>query len=138
VSWRKLVSEPKDSIGWLLPDVIGLEAKDKIPTKAPAFRPEMVPYKGDRVATANADPAGNNAQTEGTLSVTDNRTGEQYEIPISQGAIKSSDLLQIRTAPDQPGLSTYDPGFVNTASCKSSVTYIDGEKGILEYRGYPI
>ena len=90
------------------------------------------------MATANTNPAPSTAQTDGTLSVTDNRTGEQYEIPINQGAIKASDLLQIRTNPDQPGLTTYDPGFVNTASCKSSVTFIDGERGILEYRGYPI
>ncbi|MCB0888386.1 MAG: citrate synthase [Nocardioidaceae bacterium] len=70
--------------------------------------------------------------------MTDNRTGKSYEVEISQGAIKASDLLQIRTIDDEPGLTTYDPGFVNTASCKSAITYIDGEHGILEYRGYPI
>src|SRR3954469_17592920 len=73
-----------------------------------------------------------------TLTVRDNRTGKEYEIPIGDGTIKAADLAQIRTSEDLPGLATYDPGFVNTASCKSSVTFIDGDKGILEYRGYPI
>jgi citrate synthase len=73
-----------------------------------------------------------------TLTVRDNRTGKEYEIPINAGTIRAADLGQIRVNEDEPGLATYDPGFVNTASCKSSVTFIDGEKGILEYRGYPI
>ncbi len=73
-----------------------------------------------------------------SLTVRDNRTGAEYDIPITDGTIRAADLGQIKTADDQPGLATYDPGFVNTASCRSSVTYIDGEKGILEYRGYPI
>ncbi|HNA99664.1 MAG TPA: citrate/2-methylcitrate synthase, partial [Marmoricola sp.] len=90
------------------------------------------------MATANNVNEATPTQPDGTLTVTDNRTGSQYEIPIHQGAIRSSDLLQIRIAADQPGLTTYDPGFVNTASCKSAITYIDGEQGILEYRGYPI
>ncbi|GAB3851313.1 citrate synthase [Nocardioides maradonensis] len=73
-----------------------------------------------------------------TLTVRDNRTGAEYEIPIVDGTIRAADLGQIRTAEDQPGIATYDPGFVNTASCRSAVTFIDGDKGILEYRGYPI
>ena len=73
-----------------------------------------------------------------SLTVRDNRTGAEYEIPITDGTIRAADLGQIKAADDQPGLATYDPGFVNTASCRSSVTYIDGEAGILEYRGYPI
>jgi len=73
-----------------------------------------------------------------TLTVRDNRTGKDYEIPIADGTIKAADLGQIKTGDDEPGLATYDPGFVNTASCKSSVTFIDGARGILEYRGYPI
>ena len=73
-----------------------------------------------------------------SLTVRDNRTGAEYEIPIVDGTIRAADLGQIKTADDQPGLATYDPGFVNTASCRSAITYIDGEKGILEYRGYPI
>ena len=73
-----------------------------------------------------------------TLSITDNRTGKTYEIAIDQGAIKAMDLRQIRTSADDFGLMTYDPAFQNTASCRSRITYIDGDKGILLYRGYPI
>ncbi|KRB77911.1 hypothetical protein ASE01_06945 [Nocardioides sp. Root190] len=73
-----------------------------------------------------------------SLTVRDNRTGAEYEIPIVDGTIKAADLGQIKLNDEEPGLATYDPGFVNTASCRSSITYIDGEKGILEYRGYPI
>ena len=73
-----------------------------------------------------------------TLSVTDNRTGKQYEIPIQDGTIRAVDLRQIKVADDQPGLATYDPGFLNTAACRSAITFIDGDKGILRYRGYPI
>jgi citrate synthase len=73
-----------------------------------------------------------------TLTITDNRTGKQYEVPIADGAIKATDLLQVRTGDNDPGLVSYDPALQNTASCRSKVTYIDGDKGILEYRGYPI
>jgi citrate synthase len=73
-----------------------------------------------------------------TLTITDNRTGKQYEIPVQEGAIRAADLRQIRVSPDDFGLMSYDPSFVNTASCKSRITYIDGDRGILRYRGYPI
>jgi len=73
-----------------------------------------------------------------TLTITDNRTGKQYEIPIEHGAIRAMDLRQIQVAAADFGLMTYDPAFTNTASCKSRITYIDGDKGILRYRGYPI
>jgi len=73
-----------------------------------------------------------------TLTITDNRTGKTYEIPIKDGTIRAIDLRQIKDAPDDFGLMTYDPAFMNTAACRSSITYIDGDKGILEYRGYPI
>jgi len=73
-----------------------------------------------------------------TLTVIDNRTGKSYEIPVNHGAIKAIDLRQIKTDPDDFGLMTYDPAFTNTASTKSTITYIDGDKGILRYRGYPI
>ena len=72
-----------------------------------------------------------------TLTIIDNRTGKKYEVPIRNGAIKATDLFQIRVAEDD-GLVSYDPGFMNTASCQSRITYIDGDKGILRYRGYPI
>jgi citrate synthase len=73
-----------------------------------------------------------------TLTVTDNRTGKTYELPIKEGTIKALDLRQIKTGDDDFGLMTYDPAFMNTASCRSAITFIDGDKGILEYRGYPI
>jgi citrate synthase len=73
-----------------------------------------------------------------TLTVTDNRTGKQYELPIQDGTIRAMDLRQIKSGADDFGLMTYDPAFMNTANCRSSITYIDGDKGILLYRGYPI
>jgi citrate synthase len=73
-----------------------------------------------------------------TLHVTDGRTGRSYDIPIAHGAIRATDLRQIKTADDDPGLLSYDPAFLNTASCRSAITFIDGERGILRYRGYPI
>ena len=73
-----------------------------------------------------------------TLTVTDNRTGKQYEIPIEDGAIRAAELRKIKVTDDDFGLMSYDPAFMNTASCKSSITFIDGDKGILRYRGYPI
>jgi citrate synthase len=72
------------------------------------------------------------------LAITDKRTNKTYEIPIKDGTIRAMDLRQIKTGPEDFGLMTYDPAFMNTASCRSSVTYIDGDKGILRYRGYPI
>jgi citrate synthase len=75
---------------------------------------------------------------EDTLTVVDNRTGQRYELPIADNAIRATDLAKIRVKPDEPGLVSYDPAFMNTASCKSRITYIDGDKGILLYRGYPI
>ena len=73
-----------------------------------------------------------------TLAVTDNRTGKRYEIPIQDGTLRAVDLRQIKVSDDDPGLMTYDPGFLNTASCRSAISYIEGDKGILRYRGYPI
>ena len=73
-----------------------------------------------------------------TLTITDNRTGKQYEVPIEQGAIRAMDLRQVKAGPDDVGLMTYDPAFQNSAACRSRITYIDGDKGILLYRGYPI
>ncbi|HUN66970.1 MAG TPA: citrate synthase [Bacteroidota bacterium] len=85
------------------------------------------------MATAQSQAAGKN-----TLSVTDNRTGKQYEIPIEDDTIRAMDLRQIKVKDDDFGMMTYDPAFMNTASCRSKVTFIDGDKGILRYRGYPI
>src|ERR1043165_9606951 len=73
-----------------------------------------------------------------TLTVTDNRTGKSYELPIQDGTIRAMDLRQIKTSADDFSLMTYDPAFMNTANCRSAITYIDGDKGVLLYRGYPI
>ena len=76
--------------------------------------------------------------TNSSLRVSDGRTGESYELPIVDGTIRALDLRKIKTADDTFGLMAYDPGYENTASCKSAITYIDGDRGILRYRGYPI
>ncbi len=73
-----------------------------------------------------------------TLTITDNRTGKQYEVPITDGTIRAIDLRQIKVEADEFGLMSYDPAFLNTANCRSRITFIDGDKGILRYRGYPI
>ncbi len=73
-----------------------------------------------------------------TLTVTDNRTGKQYEIPIEHNAIHATELEKIRAGADQPGLVSYDPALLNTATCKSKISFIDGDRGILRFRGYPI
>jgi citrate synthase len=86
-------------------------------------------------------PESNGAEgrpAEDTLSVTDNRTGRSYEIPITDGTVRALDFRAIRVSEDDFGLMTYDPAFMNTAACRSSITYLDGTNGILEYRGYPI
>ena len=73
-----------------------------------------------------------------TLTVVDNRTGRSYELPVEHNTIRATDLAKIRVGDEAPGLFSYDPAFMNTASCRSRITYIDGDKGILLYRGYPI
>ena len=73
-----------------------------------------------------------------TLTITDNRTGQTYEVPIENGAVRAMEFRQIKAGEDDFGLMLYDPAFTNTASCKSRITFIDGDRGILEYRGYPI
>jgi citrate synthase len=83
---------------------------------------------GDGAATKSGD----------TLTVTDNRTGRTYEVEITDGTVRAMDFRQMKVDDDDFGLMTYDPAYTNTASCRSAITYIDGENGILEYRGYPI
>jgi len=87
-------------------------------------------------AQIQEQPAGENAQQ--TLTVTDNRTGKTYELPVTDGTVRASDLRQIKVDEDEFGMMSYDPAFMNTASCRSSITYIDGEAGILQHRGYSI
>ncbi|MDQ2760268.1 MAG: citrate synthase [Actinomycetota bacterium] len=87
--------------------------------------------------TQHQDGGGTATSTE-TLTITDNRTGKQYEVPIQDGTVRATELRKIKTSKDDFGLMTYDPAFMATASCRSAITFIDGEQGILEYRGYPI
>ena len=75
---------------------------------------------------------------QNSLTITDNRTNQVYTLPVENGTIRAMDLRQIKSSPEDFGLMTYDPAFMNTASCRSSVTFIDGDRGILRYRGYPI
>ncbi len=75
---------------------------------------------------------------EDTLTITDNRTGRTYELEVSEGTIRAMDLRQVKVSEDDFGLMAYDPAFTNTASCRSAITYIDGDAGVLEHRGYPI
>src|SRR6185436_7093361 len=78
------------------------------------------------------------AVTKNSLTVTDNRTGKQYEIPVEDGFVRATDLRKIKMGDGDAGLLAYDPGFLNTAACRSAISYIDGDKGVLRYRGYPI
>jgi citrate synthase len=87
---------------------------------------------GDGAGAATAE------QARHTLTITDNRTGESYDVEVTDGTVKTMDLRQIKVAVDDFGLMGYDPGFTNTASCRSAITYIDGEAGVLEHRGYSI
>ncbi len=89
-------------------------------------------------ATRTEDQATGSSAQRDALSVTDRRTGKTYELPIVNGTVRAMDLRQIKTGPEDFGLMSYDPAFLNTASCTSRITYIDGDKGILRYRGYPI
>jgi citrate synthase len=82
--------------------------------------------------------SGDGRAEQGTLTVTDNRTGKTYELEITDGTIRAPDLRQIKVFEDDFGLMSYDPAFMNTASCRSAITYLDGENGVLQYRGYPI
>jgi citrate synthase len=86
-----------------------------------------------QATTANGGAGGGE-----TLTVTDNRTGKTYEIEITDGTVRATDFRQIKTSDEDFGLMTYDPAFMNTASCRSAITYLDGDRGVLEYRGYPI
>ena len=89
------------------------------------------------MSKADATMAGAGKET-GTLEVKDTRTGKEISLPITDGAIRALDLRQLKTDPEDFGMLSYDPAFLNTASCRSAITYIDGDKGILRYRGYPI
>src|SRR5262249_48956790 len=89
-------------------------------------------------STADSKKIADTPASRHTISITHNRTGKSYEIPVTHGTIRAMDLRQIKVDANDFGLMSYDPAFNNTASCISRVSYIDGDKGILRYRGYPI
>jgi citrate synthase len=90
------------------------------------------------MSTTETHKQASDERTGSTLTVTDNRTGETYELPIEDGTVRAMDLRQIKTGEEDFGLMAYDPAYMNTASCRSAITYIDGDDGILQHRGYPI
>ena len=94
----------------------------------------MNPVKPEAPAAAEKAPS----KTRDTVTVIDNRTGKRYELPFTHDTIRAIDLRQIKVDPDDFGMMSYDPAFSNTALCQSKITYIDGDKGILRYRGYSI
>jgi citrate synthase len=98
--------------------------------------PSTVEQQPDATGGENGQRSSNGAAA--TLSVTDNRTGKTYELPIEDNTVRATDLRQIKVDPDEFGMLSYDPAFMNTASCRSAITYIDGDAGILQHRGYPI
>ena len=103
------------------------EILDSLPWNAVCM-PQTAAY-----ARKEAEPMANE-----TITIVDNRTNQTYTLPIYRGTIRAMDLRQIKTGPDDFGLMTYDPAYMNTAACHSAVTFLDGERGILRYRGYPI
>jgi len=109
--------------------IIGLIGPEPASTGRPNGRLEVTGTMTSAEAAAGPDES---------LTVTDNRTGETYEIPVHDGTILATELRKIKTGADDFGILSYDPGFMNTAMCRSAVTYIDGDRGILRYRGYPI
>jgi citrate synthase len=85
-----------------------------------------------------SETGGGVATASDSLTITDNRTGKSYEVPIEDGTVRATALRDIKVNENDFGVMTYDPAFMNTASCRSAITYLDGEAGVLEYRGYPI
>jgi citrate synthase len=115
---------------------------DDTVARSPRDEPKTPPEIADRSAmTTETEQTGNDggvATSSETLTITDNRTGKSYEVPIEDETIRATELRKIKVNEDDFGLMTYDPAYMATASCRSAITYIDGDRGVLEYRGYPI
>src|SRR4030095_3841826 len=112
--------------GWTANTAFQVTRLPPIPTSQTNHQPTLEP----RRAPSHPMPD--------SLTLTDNRTGRTSELPIKDGTVRAADLRKVRTGPEDFGLVSYDPALVNTAACRSRITYIDGDKGILRYRGYPI
>src|SRR4051812_17980066 len=111
----------------------GTTARPATPKKNTAKPAPAAPTRNSPSAPAASAPSGS------ALEIKDTRTSKAYNVPIAECAIRAVELKKIKTNdPDDSGLLSYDPAFLNTASCRSAITYIDGDKGILRYRGYPI
>jgi citrate synthase len=114
------------------------------PAIRPGFSPRIYDFRGfgrterHAILGERGMSKGTTATQTDALSVTDGRTGKTYDLPITDGAVRAMDLRQIKETPDEFGTLSYDPAFLNTAACRSAITYIDGDQGILRYRGYPI
>jgi citrate synthase len=104
----------------------------------PWERPAIAPKGGPLTTETKRQDGSGAATSQDSLSVVDNRTGKQYEIPIEDGTIRAMELRNIKVDDEDFGLMSYDPAFLNTAACRSAITFIDGDKGVLEYRGHPI
>ncbi len=98
----------------------------------------MLTPRGNRPVRITPNSVRTSRVSQDSLTIKDNRTGKSYDLPVTDGTIKAMDLRQIKVAEDDFGLMTYDPAFMNTAACRSAITFIDGDRGILRYRGYPI
>src|SRR5712691_77328 len=112
----------------------------KTGSSAPPAAPKKKTAKpAPAVASGNSAKPAVAASSGSALEIKDTRTGKSYTVPVADGAIRAPELKKIRTNdPNDTGLMSYDPAFLNTASCRSAITFIDGDKGILRYRGYPI
>src|SRR6201991_2549605 len=99
----------------------------------------LLPLQRSAMGTEEQHENGGGVATAAeTLTITDNRTGKTYEVPIEDGTVRATALRDIKVGEDDFGIMSYDPAFMNTASCRSAITFLDGEAGVLEYRGYPI
>ena len=123
--WREKLLDPEQRIARPRQIYVGAAERDYVSI---AERSESEPVAREQ----------SHGGESGSLSITDNRNGKQYEIPIANNAIRSFDLRQIKVDEDDFGIMSYDPSFYNTASCQSAITYINGEEGVLRYRGYPV
>ncbi|MDZ4258305.1 MAG: citrate synthase [Gemmatimonadales bacterium] len=101
-------------------------------------QPDYLPRTDVRSSLLDLPAIRGSIVAQDTLTIIDNRTGKQYEVPVTDDTIRATDLRQVKVQPDDFGMMTYDPAFMNTAACRSAITYIDGDRGILRYRGYPI
>jgi citrate synthase len=126
-------------VGTMFTAVITAYRASRGPPATMGGRDLTSPFRGAHVGTEEqSENGGGVATASDSLTITDNRTGKSYEVPIEDGTVRATALRNLKVNEEDFGVMTYDPAFMNTASCRSAITYLDGEKGVLEYRGYPI